>query len=66
MPQRKLADMLGLSVQTVSRAYDDLIRRGQPTSPRCPPHWGCRPACRRQHPLSAIRRKVTAERYKIS
>lgn len=28
MPQRKLADMLGLSVQTVSRAYDDLIRRG--------------------------------------
>lgn len=28
MPHRKLADALGLSVQTVSRAYDDLIRRG--------------------------------------
>ncbi|WP_311761595.1 MocR-like ectoine utilization transcription factor EhuR [Paracoccus broussonetiae] len=27
-PQRKLADDLGLSVQTVSRAYDELIRRG--------------------------------------
>lgn len=27
-PHRKLADDLGLSVQTVSRAYDDLIRRG--------------------------------------
>ncbi|MGN7869527.1 putative HTH-type transcriptional regulator YjiR [Paracoccus haematequi] len=27
-PQRKLADDLGLSVQTVSRAYEDLIRRG--------------------------------------
>lgn len=28
MPHRKLADSLGLSVQTVSRAYDELIRRG--------------------------------------
>ncbi|RGP36576.1 PLP-dependent aminotransferase family protein [Pseudotabrizicola alkalilacus] len=28
MPHRKLADTLGLSVQTVSRAYDELIRRG--------------------------------------
>lgn len=28
MPHRKLADHLGLSVQTVSRAYDELIRRG--------------------------------------
>lgn len=28
MPHRKLADILGLSVQTVSRAYDELIRRG--------------------------------------
>ncbi len=28
MPHRKLADLLGLSVQTVSRAYDELIRRG--------------------------------------
>jgi len=28
MPHRKLADQLGLSVQTVSRAYDELIRRG--------------------------------------
>jgi DNA-binding transcriptional MocR family regulator len=28
MPHRKLADELGLSVQTVSRAYDELIRRG--------------------------------------
>lgn len=28
MPHRKLADVLGLSVQTVSRAYDELIRRG--------------------------------------
>lgn len=28
MPHRKLADMLGLSVQTVSRAYDELNRRG--------------------------------------
>lgn len=28
MPHRKLADALGLSVQTVSRAYDELIRRG--------------------------------------
>lgn len=28
MPHRKLADRLGLSVQTVSRAYDELIRRG--------------------------------------
>lgn len=28
LPHRKLADALGLSVQTVSRAYDDLIRRG--------------------------------------
>ena len=28
MPQRKLADDLGLAVQTVSRAYEDLIRRG--------------------------------------
>lgn len=28
MPHRKLADMIGLSVQTVSRAYDELIRRG--------------------------------------
>ncbi|WP_288947898.1 PLP-dependent aminotransferase family protein [uncultured Paracoccus sp.] len=27
-PQRKLADDLGLSVQTVSRAYEELIRRG--------------------------------------
>ena len=27
-PHRKLADDLGLSVQTVSRAYDELIRRG--------------------------------------
>ncbi|HWL57669.1 MAG TPA: PLP-dependent aminotransferase family protein [Paracoccus sp. (in: a-proteobacteria)] len=27
-PQRKLADELGLSVQTVSRAYEELIRRG--------------------------------------
>lgn len=27
-PHRKLADALGLSVQTVSRAYDELIRRG--------------------------------------
>ncbi|SNR47674.1 PLP-dependent aminotransferase family protein [Paracoccus sediminis] len=27
-PQRKLADRLDLSVQTVSRAYEDLIRRG--------------------------------------
>lgn len=27
-PHRKLADDLGLSVQTVSRAYEDLIRRG--------------------------------------
>lgn len=27
-PQRKLADGLGLSVQTVSRAYEELIRRG--------------------------------------
>ncbi|WP_435259339.1 PLP-dependent aminotransferase family protein [Thioclava sp. FR2] len=27
MPHRKLADALGLSVQTVSRAYDELIRR---------------------------------------
>ncbi|WP_295045895.1 PLP-dependent aminotransferase family protein [uncultured Paracoccus sp.] len=27
-PHRKLADELGLSVQTVSRAYEDLIRRG--------------------------------------
>jgi DNA-binding transcriptional MocR family regulator len=28
MPHRKLADSLGLSVQTVSRAYEELIRRG--------------------------------------
>ena len=28
MPHRKLADLLGLSVQTISRAYDELIRRG--------------------------------------
>src|SRR5690606_30167613 len=28
VPHRKLADTLGLSVQTVSRAYDELIRRG--------------------------------------
>ena len=28
LPHRKLADALGLSVQTVSRAYDELIRRG--------------------------------------
>jgi DNA-binding transcriptional regulator YhcF (GntR family) len=28
VPHRKLADALGLSVQTVSRAYDELIRRG--------------------------------------
>lgn len=28
LPHRKLADVLGLSVQTVSRAYDELIRRG--------------------------------------
>ncbi|ULB11508.1 PLP-dependent aminotransferase family protein [Cereibacter azotoformans] len=28
LPQRKLADRLGLSLQTVSRAYDELIRRG--------------------------------------
>ena len=28
LPHRKLADTLGLSVQTVSRAYDELIRRG--------------------------------------
>ena len=28
MPQRKLADDLGLAVQTVSRAYEELIRRG--------------------------------------
>lgn len=28
LPHRKLADSLGLSVQTVSRAYDELIRRG--------------------------------------
>ncbi|MDN5788558.1 PLP-dependent aminotransferase family protein [Pseudorhodobacter sp.] len=28
MPHRKLADNLGLSVQTVSRAYEELIRRG--------------------------------------
>lgn len=28
MPHRKLADDLGLSVQTVSRAYEELIRRG--------------------------------------
>lgn len=28
MPHRRLADLLGLSVQTVSRAYDELIRRG--------------------------------------
>lgn len=28
MPHRKLADLIGLSVQTVSRAYDELIRRG--------------------------------------
>lgn len=28
LPQRKLADGLGLSLQTVSRAYDELIRRG--------------------------------------
>ncbi|WP_415233423.1 PLP-dependent aminotransferase family protein [Pseudorhodobacter sp.] len=28
MPHRKLADGLGLSVQTVSRAYEELIRRG--------------------------------------
>ncbi|MDT8857846.1 PLP-dependent aminotransferase family protein [Paracoccaceae bacterium Fryx2] len=28
MPHRKLADWLGLSVQTVSRAYEELIRRG--------------------------------------
>ena len=28
MPHRKLAHSLGLSVQTVSRAYDELIRRG--------------------------------------
>lgn len=28
IPHRKLAEMLGLSVQTVSRAYDELIRRG--------------------------------------
>ncbi|MTH63929.1 PLP-dependent aminotransferase family protein [Paracoccus shanxieyensis] len=27
-PQRRLADDLGLSVQTVSRAYEELIRRG--------------------------------------
>jgi DNA-binding transcriptional MocR family regulator len=27
-PHRKLADTLGLSVQTVSRAYEELIRRG--------------------------------------
>ncbi|WP_422370108.1 PLP-dependent aminotransferase family protein [Hoeflea sp.] len=27
-PHRKLANQLGLSVQTVSRAYDELIRRG--------------------------------------
>jgi DNA-binding transcriptional MocR family regulator len=28
LPHRKLADHLGLSVQTVSRAYEELIRRG--------------------------------------
>ena len=28
LPHRKLADELGLSVQTVSRAYEELIRRG--------------------------------------
>ncbi|MFZ1339787.1 MAG: GntR family transcriptional regulator, partial [Paracoccaceae bacterium] len=28
LPHRKLADRLGLSVQTVSRAYEELIRRG--------------------------------------
>lgn len=28
MPHRKLADNLGIAVQTVSRAYDELIRRG--------------------------------------
>jgi DNA-binding transcriptional MocR family regulator len=28
MPHRKLADSLGLSVQTVSRAYEELTRRG--------------------------------------
>ena len=28
MPHRKLADQLGLSVQTVSRAYEELTRRG--------------------------------------
>lgn len=28
MPHRRLADGLGLSVQTVSRAYEELIRRG--------------------------------------
>lgn len=28
MPQRQLADRLGLSLQTVSRAYEELIRRG--------------------------------------
>ncbi|MGQ3294652.1 MAG: GntR family transcriptional regulator, partial [Shinella sp.] len=28
LPHRKLADDLKLSVQTVSRAYDELIRRG--------------------------------------
>lgn len=28
MPHRRLADDLGLSVQTVSRAYEELIRRG--------------------------------------
>jgi DNA-binding transcriptional MocR family regulator len=28
LPQRQLADRLGLSLQTVSRAYEELIRRG--------------------------------------
>lgn len=28
MPQRQLADELGVSLQTVSRAYEDLVRRG--------------------------------------
>ena len=28
LPQRRLADRLGISVQTVSRAYEELIRRG--------------------------------------
>ncbi|MDP4034555.1 MAG: PLP-dependent aminotransferase family protein [Pseudorhodobacter sp.] len=31
MPHRKLADDLGIAVQTVSRAYDELIRRGLTT-----------------------------------